>query len=301
VTDRADPARKALLITGAFGQLGSDVRVKAAESGLSATAFGSRDLDITDPDAVNTVLDDFARSHPGGVVINCAAYTAVDNAESDQDTAYAVNAAGPTHLAQAAVRHGLGLIHVSTDYVFPGDASEPYQIGDPTGPRSIYGASKLAGESGVRSTHPDAHVVRTAWVYGATGPNFVKTMAKLEASKPTVDVVDDQIGSPTWSAELAAGLVELAESSVPGGVLHATNTGETSWFGFAQEIFRLLGADPERVRPTTSAAFVRPAPRPAYSVLSPQTWIDAGLQPLSSWQDALAAAFAAHRTQFVAG
>jgi dTDP-4-dehydrorhamnose reductase len=286
-----------VLITGARGQLGSDLVAVAAAAGIPAQAFGSRELDITDPDAVDAALTAFARAATGddvtgrAVVINAAAYTAVDDAEADPDSAYAVNAAGPTHLAQAAARLGLGLIQVSTDYVFPGDGTRPYEVDDPTGPHSVYGASKLAGEQAVLEGYPEAHVVRTAWVWGVTGGNFVKTMAKLESARPTLSVVDDQRGTPTYSADLAAGLLELAAADLPGGVLHLTNAGETTWFDFARAIFVELGADPERVQPTTTAAFPRPAPRPAYSVLSPAAWVGAGLTPLRHWQDALHDAF----------
>ncbi|MGS0687132.1 dTDP-4-dehydrorhamnose reductase [Nakamurella sp. GG22] len=300
-----------VLITGARGQLGSDLVAAAAAAGIPAQAFDSSGLDITDPDAVDAVLTEFLRwSHEVGtrtddvtgraVVINAAAYTAVDAAETDVDAAYAVNAAGPTHLAQTASRLGLGLIHVSTDYVFPGDGTRPYEPDDATGPQSVYGASKLAGEQAALDACPEAHIVRTAWVWGATGSNFVKTMAKLEATKPTITVVDDQRGTPTYSADLAAGLLELAAADLPGGVLHATNGGETTWFGFARAIFEELGGDPERVEPTTSAAFQRPAPRPAYSVLSPAAWMAAGLTPLRPWRDALHSGISENRGAFAA-
>ncbi len=162
----------------------------------------------------------------------------------------------------------------------------------------MYGASKLAGEQAASDACPEAHIVRTAWVWGATGSNFVKTMAKLEGTKATISVVDDQRGTPTYSADLAAGLLELAAADLPGGVLHATNAGETTWFGFARAIFEELGADPERVEPTTSADFQRPAPRPAYSVLSPAAWAAAGLTPLRDWREALAAGIASTPERF---
>ncbi len=288
-----------LLVTGARGQLGSDLLRAAAGAGIPATGLGSKDLDITDAGAVETAVAAFANSEGDGpaVVINAAAYTAVDAAETDLDGATAGNVTGPENLAKAAAAHGVRLIHVSTDYVFPGDASEPYEVDAPTGPRSVYGSTKLAGERAVLAAHPDAHVVRTAWVYGATGSNFVKTMVKLEAAHKTITVVDDQLGSPTWSADLAAGLVELAGADVPGGVLHATGGGETTWWGLAKAVFAELGADPERVLPTTTDAFPRPAPRPAYSVLSGRAWQQAGLTPLREWRAALAEAFAAHRAE----
>lgn len=293
-----------VLITGARGQLGSDLVAAATAAGIAVQAFGSRELDITDQDAVESALSGFARTATAdvatgrAVVINAAAYTAVDDAEADPDAAYAVNAAGPTHLAKSAAELGLGLIQVSTDYVFPGDGTRPYEVDDPTGPHSVYGASKLAGELAVLQAHPAAHVVRTAWVWGATGGNFVKTMAKLEAARPTLTVVDDQRGTPTYSADLAAGLLELAGTDLPGGTLHATNAGETTWFDFARAIFVELGADPERVQPTTTANFPRPAPRPAYSVLSADAWVKAGLTPLRDWQAALAAGLAADPIAF---
>ena len=288
-----------LLVTGARGGLGSDLIRAAAAAGVPATGLGSADLDISDAVAVEQVVARFAVGvgNDRAVLINAAAYTAVDAAESDADAAFAVNAGGPENLARAAALHGLGLIHVSTDYVFPGNDTTPYEVNDPTGPRSVYGATKLAGEVAVQAAHPGAHVVRTAWVYGATGSNFVKTMAALESSRETVSVVDDQRGSPTWSADLAAGLLELAGSGVAGGVLHATGAGETTWCGLAKAVFEEVGADPARVLPTTTEAFPRPAPRPAYSVLSGRAWEQAGLAPLRKWRAALAAAFAEHRAE----
>ena len=285
-----------LLVTGACGQLGTEVVAAATAAGLTYAAHGSRELDITDVDAVTATVADFGRAADeagqSAVLINAAAYTAVDAAESDRDAAYAVNATGPQNLARACAACGVRLIHVSTDYVFPGDGRRPYEIDDPTGPRSVYGASKLAGEQAVLASLAGAQVVRTAWVWGTTGANFVKTMAALAASRPTVDVVDDQRGSPTYAADLAAGLLELAGSDVPGGVLHATNAGETTWYEFARAIFAELGEDPARVHPTTSDKFPRPAPRPAYSVLSGAAWAAAGLTPLRPWRAALADAVA---------
>ena len=294
------PATITLLIVGARGQLGTDLMAGAAALGLPARGVGSRQLDITDRSAVARALGEFAGAGPG-VVINAAAYTAVDDAETNRSAAFAVNADGPEHLAIAARRLGLGLIHVSTDYVFPGDATSPYRPADPTGPCSVYGASKLAGEQRVLAAHPEAHVVRTAWVWGATGGNFVKTIVRLAATRPTLRVVDDQRGTPTYTVDLAAGLLELAGADVPGGILHATNGGQTTWYGFARAILEELGEDPDRVQPTTTAEFPRPAPRPAYSVLSGDEWVAAGLTPLRPWRAALAAGFAATPAAFRAG
>ena len=289
----------ALLVTGVGGQLSDDLleQVRDAKDTF-ARGLTIADLDITDAFAVQDMVvgwDRIVRSdNPDHrlVVVNCAAYTAVDAAETDEETAYAVNAAGPALLATACEKVGARLIHVSTDYVFPGDATSPYDVDDPTGPKGAYGRTKLAGELAVREILPEAsYVVRTAWLYGAGGKNFVKTMARLERERETVSVVADQHGSPTWSRDLAAGLLALAGSDVPAGIFHATNRGETTWHGFAQAVFSELGADPERVLPTTTDAYPVPAPRPAYSVLSPRAWDEAGLPPLPDWRAALAEAF----------
>jgi dTDP-4-dehydrorhamnose reductase len=275
------------LVTGAGGQLGADLCAALAGERIRALSHG--ELDVADLAAVASAVEHFAPD----VVVNAAAYTGVDDAETDEDTAYRANATGPAALASAVAKYGGRLVHVSTDYVFAGDATEPYEADDPTGPRSAYGRTKLAGELAVRELLPDSsYVVRTAWVYGATGGNFVKTMARLERSSETVSVVDDQRGSPTWSADLAGGLVALARSGVPAGTYHCTNGGHTTWYGFARAIFEELGADPQRVEPTSTSAYPRPAPRPAYSVLSDATWRAAGLTPLPHWRDALQTAFA---------
>jgi dTDP-4-dehydrorhamnose reductase len=285
---RPSPAALRWLVTGARGQLGTELVAVLRASGVPQDrlrGLGSGELDISNGPAIERVCQDFRPQ----VILNAAAYTAVDAAETDRERAHAVNATGPGLLAAAAVRHGARLVHLSTDYVFDGRASAPYEPDDPTGPQSVYGQTKLAGEIAVREiAGPLASIVRTAWVYGATGSNFVKTMLGLEASRPTVSVVVDQLGSPTWSRDLAAGLVEFAVAGPPNGTYHATNSSQASWFDFAREIFRLHGADPDRVRPTTSAEFPRPAPRPAYSVLSGARWQRAGLTPLRGWQDALA-------------
>ena len=278
------------LITGARGQLGSDlVRALVDDPAAEVKATGRADGDITNSAAIEALLADFGPD----VVINAAAYTAVDDAESDEPAAYLANGTGPALLAAAVARHGGRLIQVSTDYVFAGDASVPYEVDDPTAPASAYGRTKRAGEIAVRELLPEhGYVVRTAWVYGAVGSNFVKTMARLERDRDTVSVVDDQRGSPTWSGDLARGLIELGRSGADAGIYHCTNSGDTTWYGFAQAIFDELGADVARVMPTTTAAFPRPAPRPSYSVLSDAAWLKAGLPALPTWRDGLAAAFA---------
>jgi dTDP-4-dehydrorhamnose reductase len=228
----------------------------------------------------------FADVEPS-IVVNCAAFTAVDAAETDEDTALEVNAHGPAHVAAACAAAGARLVHVSTDYVFAGDADEPYDETTRPAPRTAYGRTKAAGEQAVLTSGADVFVVRTAWLYGAAGPNFVRTMARLSRERETVQVVDDQIGSPTWSLHLARALVGLSVSTAPAGIYHCTNGGEASWYVFARAVFAELGLDPARVEPTSSAAFVRPAPRPAYSVLSTAKWDAAGLPAMPHWRDAL--------------
>ncbi|MFJ5223459.1 dTDP-4-dehydrorhamnose reductase [Streptomyces sp. NPDC088400] len=274
--------------------LGQDLLARLAAAGERAEGLDRTALDITDPGAVRAALD----AHAPAVVVNCAAWTAVDDAEAKEAEALAVNGTGPRVLAEACRESGAVLLQVSTDYVFAGDGETPYGEDAPTAPRSAYGRTKLAGERAVLDALPDTgYVVRTAWLYGAGGGNFVRTMIKLEGIKDTLDVVDDQRGQPTWTGDLADRLVQLGRAALAGtaapGVYHGTSGGETTWFGFTREIFRLLGADPERVRPTTSEAFVRPAPRPAYSVLGHERWKNAGIEPIRDWRSALAEAFPA--------
>ena len=277
------------LVTGAGGQLGSDVVAVLEMYDEDVVACDRRALDITDEMSVRDVLDD---ERPA-IVVNCAAYTRVDDAESDEQAALRINRDGPLHLADWCAKAGARLIHVSTDYVFDGTARTPYAENTPIAPRSAYGRTKAAGERAVLGSSAHAWVVRTAWVYGAVGANFVKTMARLSRSHETVSVVDDQIGAPTWSLHLARGLVALGASGAAPGIYHCTNAGEASWFVFTRAIFAELGLDPARVQPTTTDAFPRPAPRPAYSVLSMDKWRRAGLPEMAHWRDALHEAFLA--------
>ncbi|GAA3395937.1 dTDP-4-dehydrorhamnose reductase [Cryptosporangium minutisporangium] len=273
------------LITGAGGALGHDLRAALPD----ATAVTRADLDITDAEAVRAAVT----GHD--VVVNTAAYTAVDNAESDETEAIRINGHGPALLADACAAAGAVLLQVSTDYVLPGDATSPCPEDAATDPVNAYGRSKLAGERAVLDRLPDAgYVVRTAWLYGETGTNFVATMLKLAAARPTVSVVDDQHGQPTWTAALAEQLVALGRAAREGraapGVYHGTASGQTTWHGLTQAIYRLAGLDPERVATTTSDAFPRPAKRPAYSVLGHGRWAAAGIEPQPHWHDQLEAA-----------
>jgi dTDP-4-dehydrorhamnose reductase len=273
------------LVTGAGGMLGQDL-VRVAD----VVALDRSRLDVTDPDAVRATIDE----HRPSVVLNCAAYTAVDDAESDEAAALRLNGDGPAYLAAACAAIDAVLVHVSTDYVFAGDATTPYPEDAPTAPKTAYGRTKLAGEEAVLA-YRRGYVVRTAWLYGAGGTNFVRTMIKLESVKDTLDVVDDQRGQPTWTVDLADRMVRLATAAeagtAPAGAYHGTSAGSGTWFDLAQETFRLLGADPARVRPTDGSGYVRPAPRPPYSVLGHDRWALTGIEPIRDWRVALAAAF----------
>ncbi|WIJ44229.1 dTDP-4-dehydrorhamnose reductase [Curtobacterium citreum] len=274
------------LITGAAGMLGQDLQ--QALSGRDVTALSRADLDITDEQAVAAAV----AGHD--VVINAAAYTKVDDAESHEDDAYAVNARGPEVLATATVAAGAKLVQVSTDYVFDGNGTSPYAEDEPTDPIGAYGRTKAAGEDAVRRIAPDSsYIVRTAWLYGAGGPNFAKTMIRLAGSHETVSVVTDQVGQPTWTADLARQIVAMLDADAPAGTYHGTNGGQGSWLDFTKAIYAEVGLDPQRVLPTDSSAFVRPAPRPAYSVLGHDGWARAGIAPMRDWRDALHAAAAA--------
>ncbi|MFE1878126.1 dTDP-4-dehydrorhamnose reductase [Streptomyces diastatochromogenes] len=275
------------LVTGAGGMLGHDTVRELLDRGEDVAGLDRAALDITEPDAVQRAFD----AHRPDVVVNCAAYTAVDDAETDEARALRINGDGPRLLARACAAHGVRLIHVSTDYVFSGETrATPYPEDHPPAPRTAYGRTKLAGERAVLAELPGAAaVVRTAWLYGVHGRNIVRTMLELEARRHTVDVVDDQRGQPTWSADVAARIADLGATAAH-GVFHATGSGEASWYELAREVFRLAGADPDRVRPTDSRSFTRPAPRPAYSALGHARWREAGLAPPRDWRSALSEA-----------
>jgi dTDP-4-dehydrorhamnose reductase len=271
------------LVTGAGGGLGHDLSaVLGGRADIETTALTRAELDITDAQAVDAAVAG------QDVVVNAAAWTDVDGAESQEASAHAVNAEGPALIAAACARHGARLLHVSTDYVFAGDATEPYAEDAEPAPRSAYGRTKLAGERAVLTSGARASVVRTAWVYGEHGKNFVATMLRLAAGDGPVDVVNDQQGSPTWSLDLAQSLVALGESGAPDAIYHVTNRGETTWYGLARAVFGGVGADPNRVRPTTTDRYPRPAPRPAYSVLGTQRWDSHELPTPRHWTEALA-------------
>jgi dTDP-4-dehydrorhamnose reductase len=280
-----------LLVTGAGGMLAADVRRAAQRAGHEPIMLDRAALDVGDAQAVALA---FSRERPDAA-INCAAWTDVDGAESHREEAYTINAAGAGNVARAAAQAGVPLLHVSTDYVFDGepphdDAGSPraYLESDPTGPRSVYGESKLAGEQEVLAASPRHAVVRSSWLFGVDGRNFVATMLRLAGERESVQVVDDQTGCPTWTGHLAPGLIGLLERDVR-GLVHLAGGGHVSWNGFAQEIFRQADVDC-RVEPATSAEMARPAPRPAWSALESER---DDILPLPPWQDGLAGYLAA--------
>lgn len=286
------------LVTGAGGMLGRDLVIALRQRGEEVAGLARGDLDIADEDAVHAAL----RRHQPGVVVNCAAWTGVDAAEAHEDDALLVNGRGAENVAAACAAAGARLVHVSTDYVFGGDAGQPYPEDAAPAPRTAYGRTKLAGERAVLGLLPDAaQVVRTAWLYGAHGQNFVTTMIRLAGERPAVHVVTDQRGQPTWTVDVADQIIAIAGSSAGGGVYHATSSGETTWFGLARQVFRLLGADPDRVRPATSRGCPRPAPRPAYSVLGHGRHTAAGIEPIGDWHHALRRAWPALAADRAAG
>jgi dTDP-4-dehydrorhamnose reductase len=260
--------------------LGSDVAAAAGAGGHEVVGLARADLDITDPGAVDAAVRDVRPD----AIVNCAAWTDVDGAEAHEAEATAVNGAGAGHVAAAAARAGAWLVHVSTDYVFDGRASAPYAEDTPSAPQGAYGRSKLAGEHAVTAAAGESSaIVRSSWLFGRHGRNFVATMLRLAAERDSVDVVDDQVGCPTWTGHLAPALVAIAERRL-GGVMHVAGSGHCSWFELARATFAAAGRDCT-VRPQSSAALDRPAPRPAYSVLR-STRPEVPVLP--AWPDGLA-------------
>jgi len=299
--------RRRVLVTGAGGQLGREIVELAISRGDVELYFYKRaGLDVTNADAVMDVV----RRHRPDVILHTAAYTAVDKAETDVETAHAVNVDGARHLAQAAEAVGSKLCHVSTDYVFSGDAGRAYREDDETSPLGVYGVSKELGEREVMKHCSRAFVVRTSWLYGAYGPNFLQTMLRIGRASvgdgvgagggvglgnAGVRVVDDQTGCPTWTRDLAALMFTLVESDAY-GIYHGSNTGHCTWYGFAKAIFAHAGLD-VRVTPVTTAEFPRPAKRPVYSVLAPVLLEARGFTPLRPWDAALADYFRTHEDE----
>jgi dTDP-4-dehydrorhamnose reductase len=271
-----------VLVVGGGGQLGRELSA-LHNAARPIIALSHAECDIAVPgDAARALTD-----HRPDVVVNCAAYTRVDAAEAEPEVAYRNNAHGPELLAQACQAHRVGLVHMSTDYVFDGTATEPIDEMARTNPLGVYGASKFAGEQAVRAHCAHHQIVRTAWLYGQDGPNFVLTMLRLGAERDEVRVVADQRGAPTWTGHLAPALLRLAERGAP-GTYHLTNSGETTWHALAEAVMRGAGLAC-RVVPISTAEYGAPAPRPAYSVLDDRAWQLLGEAPLPPWQEGLEA------------
>ncbi|AZN39471.1 dTDP-4-dehydrorhamnose reductase [Paenibacillus albus] len=271
-----------LFVTGAGGQLGKELMQLELPPHIQIFGAGRDQLDITNAEQCRQVLAAYAPD----AVLHCAAYTAVDKAESEPAAAFLVNEEGTRNIALAAAACGAKLCYISTDYVFDGGASEPYEEHDSVNPQTVYGRSKLAGEQAVQSILDRFFIVRTSWVFGKYGNNFVRTIVKLASERSELQVVSDQIGSPTYTLDLARFLVELVQTEHY-GIYHASNQGICSWYDFAQAILSESGLDAVKLVPCATSAFPRPAARPAYSVMSHSAIKRNGLTDLRPWQEAL--------------
>ena len=272
-----------VLITRARGQLGCDLEDDFLRiEGCQVISFGREEMDVTQ----STEVQELIATNIPDVVIHLAANTNVDGCELEPDSAYRVNALGSRNIAVASEKVGAKLVYVSTDYVFDGTSQRPYTEFDTTNPISIYGKSKLAGERYVTGFSSKYFIVRTSWLYGEHGNNFVKTMLRLAQEKNELNVVDDQVGSPTYTKDLARFITDLARTDLY-GTYHATNTGSCSWFHFAKTIFQMAGLRHMKVRTISTSELNRPAPRPAYSVLDHYCIRMEGLPDLRPWEEAL--------------
>ena len=283
--------RQKILVTGSNGQLGRELQACAGDLPFFEFTFTARDnLDIADE---KVVLNWFGIHQPAWI-INCAAYTAVDRAEQERDEAFRINATAPGILAAAAEQFNCRMIHISTDYVFDGAATEPYRIHAQTNPQTVYGASKLAGEQAILAASKSSFIIRTSWVYSQFGHNFVKTMLRLLSERIEVKVVDDQVGSPTWAADLASAILQVIRysafenSSDKGGILHFSNTGATSWYHFAEAI-RQYSESTCKIIPIPTSAYPTPAKRPRWSVLDTSEIVSRFNIVLHPWRESLAA------------
>ena len=269
-----------ILITGYKGMLGFDLVNKLKED-HELILTDIEQLDITNLKEVKEMISQENLE----AVINVAAYTDVDGCETNRELAYSVNSTGPKNLAIACKENDVTLLHISTDYVFPGNNTKPYREEDETGPQSYYGETKLQAEEFIKEEMEKFFIIRTAWLYGINGKNFVKTMLNLAKNNPEIRVVNDQRGSPTFTVDLANAICELIETDKY-GIYHVTNTDDCTWYDFAKNIFELANVEIE-VKPVTTDEYPTPAKRPKYSVLSHEKWNNAGFKPLRTYEDAL--------------
>jgi dTDP-4-dehydrorhamnose reductase len=271
------------ILTGSSGQLGSALKAALTHLSIDFIGLSRIELDVCDSDSTDVLIE-----LKPSAIINCAAWTDVEGAETNGTLAFKVNEMGARNMAEVAQQLNIPLVHISTDYVFSGLSETPWQVNSSREPLSIYGASKLAGEIAVQEVHPyGSYILRTSWLYSRWGKNFAKTMLRSAIRNREINVVDDQTGTPTSATDLASRIIELLTYNVVPGTYHCTNSGVTTWFGFAQEIYRLSGKEADLVRPIKSAAFASSVKRPTYSVLDHSNWQTSGLQAMRHWRDAL--------------
>jgi dTDP-4-dehydrorhamnose reductase len=269
------------VILGANGQLGKELYFLLKSSNIDVLGLTKEEIDLSKPETIEEKLSKYSAKY----LVNCAAYTQVDKAEEEIDLANKINGQSVGKIAKYALENYIPFVHISTDYVFEGNSKNPYVETDKPNPQSVYGKSKLIGETELLYRNPKAYILRTAWVYGAHGKNFPKIIADKLRSGENLQVVDDQIGSPTWTYDLANSIIEVLEKKPDPGIYHVTNTDHCSWFEFAKEIAKSLKIGENKITATTSDKFIRPAKRPSYSVLSNEKWIKAGMTPLPNWKD----------------
>jgi dTDP-4-dehydrorhamnose reductase len=270
------------LVLGANGQLGQELINLLKTRNIEAIGTDQKEIDFAKPNEIAEKLGKLNPSH----IVNCGAYTQVDKAEEEPELANLINAQAVGVIAKFASEGKIPFVHISTDYVFDGTATSPYLENEKVNPKSVYGSSKALGEKETIENNSSAYILRTAWVYGEYGNNFPKVIAKKLKNNESLNVVNDQIGSPTWTFDLASAIIEVLEKKPEPGIYHVTNSESCSWFEFAQKIAKSINVDEKLIKPTDSKSFVRPAVRPKYSVLSNIKWENAGLTPLRTWKAA---------------
>jgi dTDP-4-dehydrorhamnose reductase len=270
------------LVLGAKGQLGQELIHLLKIKQIEATGTDRNEIDFAKPNEIAEKLTKLNPSH----IVNCGAYTQVDKAEEEPELANLINAQAVGVIAKFASERKIPFVHISTDYVFDGTSTIAYLEADKVNPQSVYGSSKASGEKEALENNLESYILRTAWVYGEYGNNFPKVIAKKLRNNESINVVNDQVGAPTWTLDLASAIIEILEKKPIPGIYHVTNSESCSWFEFAQAIAKTLNVDEKLVKPTDSKSFVRPAVRPKYSVLSNSKWENAGLTPLRTWNEA---------------